>query len=84
MYRTARSITTVEVGPLSAAASAELLDAQLNQPDRSVRGEIIRWSRGNPLALIEYARAYARNQTKTFHGATMTERGDAHHPVFAG
>lgn len=78
----ARSITTFDVGPLSAAASAELLDTQLNQPDRSMRGELIRWARGNPLALLEYARAYARTQARTFHGVTMTEWGDAHHPVF--
>jgi DNA-binding CsgD family transcriptional regulator/RecA/RadA recombinase len=78
----ARSITTFDIGPLSAAASAELLDAQLNQPDRSMRGELIRWARGNPLALLEYARAYARSRTRTFHGSTMTGSGDAHHPVF--
>lgn len=77
-----RSITTFPLGPLSAAASAELLDAQLHQPDRSMRGELIRWARGNPLALLEYARAYARTRSRTFHGATMTEWGDAHHPVF--
>jgi tetratricopeptide (TPR) repeat protein len=46
-----------------------------------VRGEIIRWSRGNLLALIEYARAYGYSGTTTFHGATMNELA-AFHPVF--
>ncbi|BBZ26764.1 transcriptional regulator [Mycolicibacterium madagascariense] len=78
----ARSIDTIEVAPLDAASSAKLLAAQPIQPDRSVRGEIIRWSRGNPLALIEYARAYGHNGTKTFHGATMNGLA-GHHPVFA-
>ncbi len=77
----ARSVDSIDVPPLSAAFSAELLDAQPDQPDRSVRGEVIRWSRGNPLALIEYARAYGRNKTRTFHGATMSELA-GYHPVF--
>ncbi|MHA3020905.1 LuxR C-terminal-related transcriptional regulator [Mycobacterium sp. BMJ-28] len=77
----ARSVDTLDVAPLSVGASAELLAAQPIQPDRSVRGEIIRWSRGNPLALIEFARAYGHNRTKTFHGATMNELA-AFHPVF--
>ncbi|MDF2828766.1 MAG: hypothetical protein K0R01_2049 [Mycobacterium sp.] len=77
-----RPIRTVELVPLSPHHSAELVDAQPDQPDPSVRGEIIRWSRGNPLALIEYTRAYARNRTTTFHGATMCDPSGAH-PMFA-
>ncbi|MEV3903619.1 AAA family ATPase [Mycobacterium sp. NPDC050551] len=77
-----RTIRTVELAPLSPQHSAKLVDAQPDQPDPSVRGEIIRWSRGNPLALIEYTRAYARNRTTTFHGATMCDPAGAH-PLFA-
>jgi DNA-binding CsgD family transcriptional regulator len=77
----ATSIDTLDVAALSAAESAELLAAQPIQPDRSVRGEIIRWSRGNPLALIEFARAYGHNRTKTFHGATLNDLA-GFHPVF--
>lgn len=77
-----RPIRTVELVPLSPHHSAQLVDAQPDQPDPSVRGEIIRWSRGNPLALIEYTRAYARNRTTTFHGATMCDPAGAH-PMFA-
>ncbi|MBO0680369.1 AAA family ATPase [Mycolicibacterium sp. S2-37] len=77
-----RAIHTVELTPLSMHQSAQLVDAQPEQPDPSVRGEIIRWSRGNPLALIEYTRAYARNGTTTFHGATMCGAAGTH-PMFA-
>lgn len=77
-----RAIHTVDMAPLSPHQSAQLLDAQPGQPDPSVRGEIIRWSRGNPLALVEYARAYARNGTTTFHGATMCDAAGTH-PMFA-
>ncbi|MDO3635559.1 helix-turn-helix transcriptional regulator [Mycolicibacterium arseniciresistens] len=77
-----RTVRTVELAPLSPQHSAQLVDAQPEQPDPSVRGEIIRWSRGNPLALIEYSRAYARNRTTTFHGATMCDPAGAH-PMFA-
>jgi len=74
-------ISTLDLGPVSAATSAGILDAQPLQPDRSVRGEIIRWSRGNPLALVECARAYGHSKSKRFHGATMKELA-AFHPVF--
>jgi DNA-binding CsgD family transcriptional regulator len=77
-----RAIHTVDVAPLSPHHSAQLLDAQPVRPDPSVRGEIIRWSQGNPLALIEFARAYARNGTTTFHGATMCDAAGIH-PMFA-
>lgn len=77
-----RAIPIVEITPLSPHHSAELVDAQPDQPDPSVRGEIIRWSRGNPLALIEYTRACARDGTTTFHGATMCDSAGTH-PMFA-
>lgn len=77
-----RALRTVEIGPLSARDSALLVDSQPEQPNPSVRGEIIRWSRGNPLALIEFTRAYARNGTSTFHGATLSG-GAGTHPLFA-
>ncbi|MBJ7385663.1 MAG: AAA family ATPase, partial [Mycolicibacterium sp.] len=77
-----RAIRTVEIGPLSPRDSALLVDGQPDQPDPSVRGEIIRWSRGNPLALIEFTRAYARNGTTTFHGATLSGAAGTH-PLFA-
>jgi DNA-binding CsgD family transcriptional regulator len=76
-----RAVHTVALAPLSADHSAKLVDLQPQQPDPGVRGEVIRWSRGNPLAIIEFTRACARYDTRSFHGATMTE-GGAHHPVF--
>jgi hypothetical protein len=42
--------------PLAEAAAAELLDRQPNAPQGWARGEILRQSAGNPLALIELSR----------------------------
>lgn len=77
-----RAIRTVDVGALTPHFSARLMNAQPQQPDPSVRGEIIRWSRGNPLVLIEFTRAYARSRTTRFDGATMS--GAAIDPVITG
>jgi tetratricopeptide (TPR) repeat protein len=63
-----RAIPTVEVLPLSQPASAKVVDSQTPQPSTSVRGEILRWAGGNPLALIEATRAYGRTQSVTFNG----------------
>ena len=68
----------VEVTPLSDAESAEVIEAQSVVPDASVRGEIIRWSGGNPLALIESARFYGKSGSASFRGNHMVGSGFAH------
>lgn len=72
-----RSVAVVEVAPLSDAAAAELIDSQSVVPGASVRGEIIRWSAGNPLALIESARFYGRSGSARFRGNHMVGSGIA-------
>lgn len=71
------SVTVVEVGPLSDAAAEELIEAQSVVPEASVRGEIIRWSAGNPLALIESARFYGRSGSASFRANHMVGSGFA-------
>lgn len=73
-----RSVVVVEVTPLSDAESAEVIEAQSVVPDASVRGEIIRWSGGNPLALIESARFYGKSGSASFRGNHMVGSGFAH------
>lgn len=73
-----RSVTIVDVAPLSDAAAAELIEAQSVVPDASVRGEIIRWSGGNPLALIESARFYGKSGSATFRENHMVGSGFAY------
>ncbi|CAM5278833.1 AAA family ATPase [Mycolicibacterium aubagnense] len=73
-----RSIRVVEVAPLTDAAAAELIESQSLAPDASVRGEIIRWSGGNPLALIESARFYGKTGSVRFRGNHMVGSGFAH------
>lgn len=66
-----RTIRTVDIGALTPDLCAKLIDSQPLQPDPSVRGEIIRWTRGNPLALIDVTRAHARAGATRFDGAAM-------------
>ncbi|WP_243747499.1 LuxR family transcriptional regulator [Mycolicibacterium sp. CBMA 226] len=73
-----RSVRVVEVAPLTDAAAAELIETQSLVPDASVRGEIIRWSGGNPLALIESARFYGKSGSASFRGNYMVGAGFAH------
>ncbi|WP_164478281.1 helix-turn-helix transcriptional regulator [Mycolicibacterium stellerae] len=61
-----RTVQMVEVPPLPDHSAALLLDAQPRPPGLSVRGELIRWAEGNPLALIESARACGRSGATTF------------------
>ncbi|MFH8496437.1 AAA family ATPase [Streptomyces coeruleorubidus] len=48
-------------GPLERAAAGLLLDAQPHRPKGRVRSQILRQAAGNPLALIELTRAFARD-----------------------
>ncbi|MEE6166770.1 MULTISPECIES: AAA family ATPase [unclassified Mycolicibacterium] len=73
-----RSVTVIDVAPLSDAAAAELIETQSAVPDSSVRGEIIRWSGGNPLALIESARFYGKSGSATFRENHMVGSGFAY------
>jgi DNA-binding CsgD family transcriptional regulator len=73
-----RSVVVVDVAPLSDAEAAEVIEAQSVVPDASVRGEIIRWSAGNPLALIESARFYGKSGSASFRGNRMVGAGFAH------
>ena len=61
-----RVAQVVEVAPLDDRHAAELLETQLRPPAPALRGELVRWSRGNPLALIESARACARTGVTKF------------------
>lgn len=72
-----RSVVVVDVTPLSDAEAAEVIEAQSVVPDASVRGEIIRWSAGNPLALIESARFYGKSGSASFRGNHMVGSGFA-------
>ncbi|UNO43448.1 LuxR family transcriptional regulator [Streptomyces sp. MST-110588] len=49
----------LEIGPLSAEAAARLLDRQPTPPTGRTRVRILREAAGNPLALVELARAAA-------------------------
>lgn len=44
------------VGPLSGQAAGRVLDAQPGAPRGRARRQVLRWARGNPLALVELAR----------------------------
>jgi len=72
-----RSVKVVEIAPLTEAAAAELIETQSLVPDASVRGEIIRWAGGNPLALIESARFYGKSGSLRFRGNHMVGSGFA-------
>lgn len=70
-------LTVVDVPPLSDAAAAQLIEAQSVMPHPGVHGEIIRWSGGNPLALIESARFYGRSGSAVFRLNRMVDGGFA-------
>lgn len=71
-------LTVLDVPPLSDAAAAQLIEAQSVIPHPGVWGEIIRWSAGNPLALIESARFYGRSGSAVFRINRMVDGGFAH------
>ncbi|MFF0465634.1 helix-turn-helix transcriptional regulator [Streptomyces mexicanus] len=52
----------LEIGPLSGEAANRLLDQQPTPPTGRTRGRILQEAAGNPLALIELARASAARQ----------------------
>ncbi|MFD6199133.1 AAA family ATPase [Mycobacteriaceae bacterium NPDC060252] len=64
-------ITVLDVPPLTDREASDLLDAQAPPPERGVRGELIRWSGGNPLALIEGARFYGVSGATVFHANSL-------------
>jgi DNA-binding CsgD family transcriptional regulator len=72
------STAVLEVPPLADREASDLLEAQTPAPEPSVRGEIIRWSAGNPLALIESARVYGRTGATVFRANSMPGYGGAH------
>ncbi|WP_326792816.1 AAA family ATPase [Streptomyces sp. NBC_00841] len=55
-----RDFPHLAAGPLDRAAAGLLLDAQPHPPRDRVRSRILRQAAGNPLALIELTRAFAR------------------------
>lgn len=71
-------ISVIEVPPLSTREAGDLLDRQTPPPPRGIRGELIRWADGNPLALIEGARFYGLSGTTVFRGNTMSGYQGAH------
>ncbi|MCV7435375.1 AAA family ATPase [Mycolicibacterium bacteremicum] len=71
------SMTVADVPALSNREAAQLIEAQSVVPHPSVTGEIIRWSAGNPLALIESARFYGRSGADVFRVYGMVGGGFA-------
>jgi DNA-binding CsgD family transcriptional regulator len=71
-------MTVVDVPPLTDAAATQLIEAQSVLPHPGVFGEIIRWSGGNPLAIIESARFYGRSGSEVFRYNRMVDGGFAH------
>lgn len=72
------AITVIDVPGLSDREASDLLDTQMPPPERGVRGEIIRWADGNPLALIEGARFYGLSGATVFRGNNMAGYRGAH------
>ena len=72
------STAVLEVPPLTDREASDLLEAQSPPPQPSVRGEIIRWSGGNPLALIEIARVYGRTGATVFRANSVPGYSGAH------
>ncbi|MFF5497433.1 AAA family ATPase [Streptomyces aquilus] len=56
-----RDFPHLAVGPLDRAAAGRLLDAQPQPPTGRMRSRILAQAAGNPLALIELTRAFARD-----------------------
>lgn len=71
-------LSEIQVGPLSEAASRELLDSVAPDLDHQTRRLILDESLGNPLALLELPRAFRRQGTDGREGALrslpLTER----------
>jgi DNA-binding CsgD family transcriptional regulator/tetratricopeptide (TPR) repeat protein len=61
----------LHLGPLSASAANRLLDAQPAPPRGRARSQVITQAAGNPLALIELARAVAADPSATQRSAQL-------------
>jgi DNA-binding CsgD family transcriptional regulator len=64
-------VREILVPPLSDAEAAELLDQQPDAPAGWLRGQVLRICRGNPLGIVELARA-AGSSTRPLAGDHMT------------
>ncbi|MER5755379.1 LuxR family transcriptional regulator [Streptomyces sp. NPDC002088] len=64
-----RDFPHLTAGPLDRAAAVLLLDAQPHPPRGRVRSQILQQAAGNPLALIELTRAFARDPSRRDRGA---------------
>lgn len=71
-------ITVLDVPPLTDREASDLLDAQVPPPARGIRGELIRWSGGNPLALIEGTRFYGPSGSTVFRPTSLPGYRGAH------
>ncbi|SHN43357.1 helix-turn-helix transcriptional regulator [Cryptosporangium aurantiacum] len=67
-----------ELGPLSAVAAAALLDRQPTAPHGWARGEILRQSDGNPLAVVELSRAVGATGDRTLEATGPLPDGRLH------
>lgn len=77
------AVPAVDVSPLPIPAALELIARQPRQPAPGVRGEIVRWARGNPLALIEAVRLYARTGATQFRLTEAASRDSAYGVIAA-
>ncbi|MFC8348366.1 AAA family ATPase [Streptomyces sp. NPDC057280] len=73
-----RDFPHLAVGPLDRAAAGRLLDAQPQPPTGRMRARILAQAAGNPLALIELTRSFARDPSGAFIGAVAPPRTDRH------
>lgn len=64
-----RDFPLMAAGPLDRAAAVLLLDAQPHPPRGRVRSQILQQAAGNPLALIELSRAYAKDPSRRDTGS---------------
>lgn len=76
------AVAVLEVPPLAPPAAVQLLESQAGRPADAVRGEILRWAAGNPLALVEAARQYSRTGATRFSALEAAGPGSAD-PVIA-
>ncbi|MGW0159733.1 AAA family ATPase [Mycobacterium sp. NPDC003323] len=60
------ALTVLDIPALSNGEAAQLIEAQSVIPHPSVVGEIIRWSGGNPMAIIASAQFYGRSGSDVF------------------
>ncbi|GAB2450950.1 helix-turn-helix transcriptional regulator [Xylanimonas ulmi] len=72
--RDTRHLTTLHLGPLEPGAAAALVDAQPTPPRGERRRRVLRHAEGNPLALVELARADARLPVDDAAPAPLTAR----------